>query len=108
MPRDKDSAQAEIEIFSKSLNAWVPGRVWLFASAGKITVTYTVNGHRCRKHLDPWTQQIRSVEEKDPDCAVQEEDMQENVEVVGDMLPSWGEEADPGLQLYPPLGCPLL
>ncbi|CAE7276491.1 CAPN13, partial [Symbiodinium necroappetens] len=96
MPRDKDSAQAEIEVFSKSLNAWVPGKVWLFASAGKITVTYTVNGHRCRKHLYPWTQQIRSVGEMDPDCAVLDmEDMQQEVEVVGDMLPSWGEEADP-------------
>ncbi|CAE7948195.1 ANK2, partial [Symbiodinium sp. KB8] len=96
MPRDKDSAQAEIEVFSKSLNAWVPGKVWLFASAGKITVTYAVNGHRCRKHLYPWTQQIRSVGEMDPDSAVLDmEDMQQEVEVVGDMLPSWGEEADP-------------
>ena len=93
----KDSAQAEIEVFSKSLNAWVPAKVWLFASAGKITVTYTINGRRCRKHLDPWTQQIRSLgelQEMDPDSNLAE---MEEMDFVGDTLPSWevDEEADP-------------
>ena len=99
-PRDgrdsrDESAEAEIEVFSKSLNAWVPGKVWLFASAGRITVTYTIKGQRCRKHLLPWTQQIRSVGElleMDPDSSPAQE-----VRVVGDTLPSWEleEEADP-------------
>ena len=92
MPRGNESAEAEIEVFSKSLNAWVPGKVWLFASAGKITVTYMVNGQRCRKHLEPWTQMIRSVaqlQEMDPDSNLAQE-----ARVLGNTLPSWGEEEE--------------
>ena len=41
---------------------WVPGHVCLLAAAGKLTVTYVVDGYTCRKHLDPWSEQIRLTE----------------------------------------------
>jgi len=67
-----------MEVFSQSANAWLPARVSLLAAPGKITVCYSIQGKKCRKHLSPFTQMIRlevedrneeSEEEADPDLS---------------------------------------
>jgi len=66
----------DVEVFSQSAKAWLPGRVSLLAAPGKITVCYSLEGKKCRKHLSPFTQMIRvedrieeSEEEADPDLS---------------------------------------
>ena len=86
-------SEADVEVFSRSANAWLPGSVSLLAAPGKITVCYFLQarggndtavyfsekirigqGKKCRKHLSPFTQMIRvehieSEEEADPDLS---------------------------------------
>eukprot|EP00435_Cladocopium_sp_Y103_P072755 s102_g41.t1 len=74
--RSPRESEADVEVFSQSAKAWLPGRVALLAAPGKITVCYSLEGKKCRKHLSPFTQMIRvedrieeSEEEADPDLS---------------------------------------
>ncbi|CAK9023230.1 Calpain-13 [Durusdinium trenchii] len=71
----KESADG-VEVFSQTANAWLHAHVSLLAATGKITVCYSIQGKKCRKHLSPFTKQIRvedeaeeTEEEADPDLS---------------------------------------
>lgn len=41
----------DVEVFSQSAKAWLPGRVSLLAAPGKITVCYSLEAKLCAKHM---------------------------------------------------------